>query len=198
MRSRYFINGFIRAVCTWRKDVGLVLVIELRVFPPSIELKLESVLCGIRIVNKTTPRTRPTRHSRTNYCKIPKPSCVVCGHSTFPYWFCSENTTSLLADSIQAGEGQWGTDESTFNVVLCSRSIHQLRATFNAYKELAGKDIEESIGAETSTLIFFFLGYSPLNTQTGGVTQPGPSHLVATMLATDQCLCCAAGYIAGS
>jgi hypothetical protein len=51
---------------------------------------------------------------------------------------------------FEAGEGQWGTDESVFNAVLCSRSVTQLRAVFAAYKQLAGKDIQDSIGAETS------------------------------------------------
>jgi annexin A7/11 len=53
-------------------------------------------------------------------------------------------------DIFEAGEAQWGTDESAFNAVLCSRSIAQLRATFNVYKQVAGKDIQESIESETS------------------------------------------------
>lgn len=50
----------------------------------------------------------------------------------------------------EAGEGQWGTDESAFNAVLCARSIVQLRATFAAYKQVTGKDIENAIDSETS------------------------------------------------
>jgi hypothetical protein len=53
-------------------------------------------------------------------------------------------------DIFKAGEGQYGTDESAFNIVLCSRSVCQLRATFEAYKKVAGRDIEDSIRRETS------------------------------------------------
>lgn len=49
-----------------------------------------------------------------------------------------------------AGEGTFGTDESEINVVLCTRSWRQLRATFVAYQELTGHPIEEAIKKETS------------------------------------------------
>ncbi|KAI4539837.1 hypothetical protein MG293_010232 [Ovis ammon polii] len=49
-----------------------------------------------------------------------------------------------------AGEGRWGTDELAFNELLAKRSHKQLRATFEAYQTLIGKDIEEAIEAETS------------------------------------------------
>ncbi|XP_037022613.2 annexin A13 [Artibeus jamaicensis] len=49
-----------------------------------------------------------------------------------------------------AGEGRWGTDELAFDEVLANRSYKQLRATFEAYQILIGRDIEEAIEAETS------------------------------------------------
>jgi annexin A7/11 len=53
-------------------------------------------------------------------------------------------------DIFNAGVQQFGTDESVFNVVLCSRSITQLRVTFDEYKKIAGCDIVDSIKSETS------------------------------------------------
>nr|XP_034981919.1 annexin A13 isoform X2 [Zootoca vivipara] len=53
-------------------------------------------------------------------------------------------------DLYEAGEGCWGTDELAFNDVLAKRSYMQLRATFEAYKHLTGKDIEDAIKSETS------------------------------------------------
>lgn len=53
-------------------------------------------------------------------------------------------------DLYDAGEGRWGTDELAFNEVLAKRSYKQLRATFQAYQILIGKDMEETIEEETS------------------------------------------------
>lgn len=53
-------------------------------------------------------------------------------------------------DIYEAGEKQLGTDESVFNTVLCSRSRAQLKAVFQAYKKVAGHDIEDAIKNETS------------------------------------------------
>jgi hypothetical protein len=49
-----------------------------------------------------------------------------------------------------AGAGQFGTDESAFNSVLCTRSFPQLNATFQEYKRLTGKDVAEAVVSETS------------------------------------------------
>lgn len=53
-------------------------------------------------------------------------------------------------DILDAGEKHWGTDESIFNLVLCTRSFPQLRATFEAYREISGLGILDSIKRETS------------------------------------------------
>ncbi|XP_070544345.1 annexin-B12-like isoform X2 [Ptychodera flava] len=49
-----------------------------------------------------------------------------------------------------AGEKQWGTDESRFNAILASRSFEQLRATFDEYAKISKRDIEKSIKSEFS------------------------------------------------
>jgi len=49
-----------------------------------------------------------------------------------------------------AGEGSWGTDETTFNMIFANRSFPQLRATFYAYKKLKGKDMLDVVNSEMS------------------------------------------------
>jgi hypothetical protein len=53
-------------------------------------------------------------------------------------------------DLYEAGEKRWGTDETTFNRILCARSFSHLSAVFNAYRKVSGKDIEKSIENEMS------------------------------------------------
>lgn len=53
-------------------------------------------------------------------------------------------------DLYAAGEKKWGTDESTFNTILGTRSFAQLRATFEEYEKIAHKDIRKSIESEVS------------------------------------------------
>lgn len=49
---------------------------------------------------------------------------------------------------FKAGEGKFGTDESEFIRILCSRSFSQLNATFEEYKKINGNDIEKAIKKE--------------------------------------------------
>ncbi|XP_064141738.1 annexin A3 isoform X1 [Loxodonta africana] len=49
-----------------------------------------------------------------------------------------------------AGEKKWGTDEDKFTEILCLRSFPQLKLTFDEYKNISQKDIEDSIKGELS------------------------------------------------
>lgn len=50
----------------------------------------------------------------------------------------------------EAGEKKWGTDEGQFVTILCSRSRNHLLRVFDEYKNIANKDITESIKSEMS------------------------------------------------
>eukprot|EP00914_Ancora_sagittata_P004034 GHVO01008868.1.p1 GENE.GHVO01008868.1~~GHVO01008868.1.p1 ORF type:complete len:336 (-),score=82.19 GHVO01008868.1:17-958(-) len=61
-----------------------------------------------------------------------------------------EKAEEEAQEIYDAGEGQWGTDESTFMMLLCLRSFSQLKATFEAYQRISDKDIEDVIKSEFS------------------------------------------------
>ncbi|CAH1795085.1 unnamed protein product [Owenia fusiformis] len=50
----------------------------------------------------------------------------------------------------EAGEARWGTDESVFNMILCSQSFEQLRCVFDEYALISKNPIETAVKREFS------------------------------------------------
>ena len=59
----------------------------------------------------------------------------------------AKNDAKALYEAAHKGKG---TDEATITTLLVSRSYPQLRATFNEYKKLTGKEIEDMLEHELS------------------------------------------------
>jgi annexin A7/11 len=53
-------------------------------------------------------------------------------------------------DLLRAGELRVGTDESTFNMILCQRNYAQLRLVFDNYEQMCGHGLEKAIEKEFS------------------------------------------------
>ena len=51
---------------------------------------------------------------------------------------------------FNAGVKSWGTDESKFVTILCTRSYAQLRATFEEYEKISNKKLGDDIKKELS------------------------------------------------
>lgn len=63
---------------------------------------------------------------------------------------CSVQAAEDVAALIEAGEAQWGTDESRFNAILCQRSYEQIKAIFQLYQDQSEKSLDEAIKSEFS------------------------------------------------
>lgn len=65
---------------------------------------------------------------------------------------------------INSGTKKWGTDETVFITIFCTRSYSQLRAMFQEYEKIAGHSIEEDIKKELSgNLSKSFLSIGKIN-----------------------------------
>lgn len=61
-----------------------------------------------------------------------------------------QRAPQLARELYQAGEARWGTDEATFNRILCGSSFATVRATILEYKKIKGRSLHDAIRSEFS------------------------------------------------
>jgi annexin A7/11 len=61
-----------------------------------------------------------------------------------------EKARTDATELLRAGELRVGTDESTFNMILCQRNYQQLRLVFQEYETMCGHGFEKAIEKEFS------------------------------------------------
>jgi len=75
-------------------------------------------------------------------------SLLAAGRETDEWFADADRAQEDAQKFFDAGDARWGTEEAELNAILCLRSYCQLIETFNAFPEIAGKSIEESIEEE--------------------------------------------------
>lgn len=73
---------------------------------------------------------------------------IITGVRDAPHTVDPELAEQQAASLYDAGAGQMGTDEEVFNRIFSHSSFAQLRLVFEAYKNLAGKTIEQALESE--------------------------------------------------
>ncbi|KAJ8934551.1 hypothetical protein NQ318_004981 [Aromia moschata] len=103
---------------------------------------LIEILCTISLENDLMGDTSGT------FKRLMVSLCNACRDESM-----TTNQQAAQADAqalLRAGELRFGTDESTFNMVLCQRNYGQLQLIFQEYQRITGHDIEKAIKNEFS------------------------------------------------